>query len=194
MLDKLRQHIMWSLPALCLAAVLAVVAAGCNTEGCTDNRSALPLMGFYSSSTEQPMGLDSVAIGGVHAPDDSLLVYPGKNVGSLYLPFRFDSDRLSFFFHYDYKEQGLDDPALNDTITFHYTAEPYFASEECGAYFRYLINKVEYTTHLIAEVVVTDSVITNVERERIKVYIRTTDSESEVASQRRQMPSGGGGR
>lgn len=170
---------------------MAVVASGCNTDGCMDNHSALPLMGLYSSSTELSMQLDSIGIGGVGAPSDSLLIYPGESVSSIYLPFRFDKTQTAFFIHYDYRSQGLADPAFNDTITFHYSSEPYFASEECGAFFIYRIGKVDYTTHLIENVEITDSVITNVEMERIKVFIRTSDT-SEAAPARSLIPSGGG--
>ncbi len=186
-----RPHKLTRLPALLLPAVAAVIAGGCNTDGCTDNRSALPLMGLYSASTEQTMTLDSIGIGGVDAPADSMLVYPGESVSSAYLPFRFDRTQTSFFFHYSYKEQGLDNPEFNDTITFHYTSEPYFASEECGAFFIYHIGQVDYTTHLIEEVEITDSLITNVEMERIKVFFRTADT-NKVSIESSHIPSGGG--
>jgi len=132
------------------------------------------------------MMLDSIDLGGVGAPGDSLLVRSGESVTSLYLPFRSDAGSTSFFIHYDYKEQGLDNPEFDDVITFHYTSEPYFASEECGAYYIYHIRKLEYTTHLIDSVVIADSVITNVDLERILIYIRTAGSETtpEEASSR----------
>lgn len=169
------------LGALLCSWVMVCALGGCNTDGCADNRSALPLMAFYSATTDAPMVLDSVAIGGVDAPSDSLLVFPGQSTMSAYLPFRFDKSSTSFFIHYEYREQGLDDPRLNDTITFHYTSRPYFASEECGALFVYEINRVDYTRHLIESVVITDSVVTNVDMERIRVYIRTSEAETAAA-------------
>lgn len=162
--------------ALPLAATAAgAVLHSCNTDGCTDNASALPLMAFYSMTTKSPMVLDSIAIGGVGAPGDSMLVEPGQSVMSLYLPFRFEQEATSFRFHYDYKEQGLDNPAMDDVVTFHYTSRPYFASEECGAFYEYTITKVDYTRHLIDSIGISDSVITNVDMERIQVYFRTVE-------------------
>ncbi len=171
-------RILWGVAC---AAVMCGILQGCNTDGCTDNRSALPLMAFYSSTTDAPMMLDSIGIGGVDAPRDSLLVYPGESTLSAYLPFRFEKNSTSFFFHYAYPQQGLDDPRFNDTITFHYASEPYFASEECGAFYVYTIKKVDYTRHLIDSVAVTDSVVTNVEMERIRVYFRTSEAEGQIA-------------
>lgn len=176
---------------LCVAGgtMMGIGLPGCSTDTCDDNRSALPLMGFYSSATGMQMMLDSIALGGVGAPGDSLLVEPGQSVLSVYLPFRFDSESTSFRIHYDYKEQGLDSPELDDVVTFHYTSIPYFASEECGAYYQYLIRDVEYTRHLIDSVAVPDSLVTNVEMERIRVYIRTSDSGGESrAVERRYEP------
>ncbi len=172
-----------------LATLLAVAALwfsailpACNNQGCTDNHNALPLMGFYARTTdsdgkpaEEAIALDSIAIGGVGAPDDSLLVAVGQTVGQLYLPFRYHHTETAFFFHYDYKKQGIDKPVFNDTIRFTYDSQPFFASEECGAMYKYHIRKVVYTRHLIDSVAIADSLITNVERERIKVYFRVAN-------------------
>ncbi len=167
------------LPVAVAALPLSALLPACNSQGLTDNHNALPLMGFYAVTTddgwklrEEAIALDSLDIGGVGAPDDSLLVASGQRVGSLYLPFRYHSEQTAFFFHYNYKSQGLDKPVFNDTITFTYDSEPYFASEECGAMYRYMVRKVVYTRHLIDSVAVSDSVITNVERERFKVFFR----------------------
>lgn len=160
---------------------------GCNSEGCTDNHSALPLMGFYSAVTDEAITLDSIAVGGGGAPADSLLVSPGEAVQQVYLPFRYATDRTSFFIHYDYPGQGIASPALNDTVTFRYTAEPFFASEECGAMFRYRVSSVEYTRHILEYIEITDSVVTNVERERFKLYLRTTTEPGRSAAARRGL-------
>ncbi len=174
--NKRGLRLLWTLPLAVVAAIAGSACfGGCNTQGCTDNHSALPLMGFYSSTTESSIVLDSLAIGGVGAPDDSLLIQSGQSVKSLYLPFRYDESTTSFRFHYDYKEQGLDDPAIDDIVTFSYTSEPYFASEECGAYYIYRITSVDYTTHLIERVEIVDSIINNIDMERIKVFFRTID-------------------
>jgi len=172
---QLMSALFWGVALIVVVGVSGAIIAGCNTQGCTDNRSALPLMGFYSNQTEEGMALDSLDMGGVGAPHDSLLISSGQRVKSLYLPFRYDCAETSFRFHYDYKLQGLDDPAIDDIVTFRYTTEPYFASEECGAYYIYTIRSVEYTRHLIDSVAIVDSVITNVDMERIKVFFRVAD-------------------
>lgn len=168
-----------SLMACLLLVLPGILLGGCNNSTCADNHSALPLMGFYNAATDQALTLDSIDFGGIGAPADSLLVLSGKRTQQLYLPFRNQQSTSSFFIHYNYKEQGLDSPALNDTITFRYTASPFFASNECGAMYEYRIEEVTYTRHLIESVEVTDSTITNVERERIRVLFRVADEPQE---------------
>lgn len=131
-------------------------------------------MGFYDYATGQSIALDSIDFGGVGAPGDSLLIHSGQAKKQVYLPFRESATSTSFCIHYDYKLQGLDDPAFDDIVTFYYDAEPYFASSECGAMYRYVIRDVEYTRHLIDSIAVIDPVITNVEMERIQVFFRTS--------------------
>lgn len=171
------------------AAAIASMALwqGCNSEGCADNHSALPLMGLYSAVNQEAITLDSIAVGGVGAPADSLLVAPGEAVQQVYLPFRYGTDHTSFFIHYDYPGQGIASPALNDTVTFRYTAQPFFASEECGAMFCYRVTAVEHTSHILEYVEITDSMVTNVERERFRLYIRTTTDPQSLSAARRGL-------
>lgn len=159
-----------------ISFLLAIVfAAGCNTTGCLDNQSSIPLAGCYSSSTGSPFALgSSVQIHGVDAPNDSVLSASSASASRIYLPMRSTADNVRWCLHYT--QEGLDDERLNDTITFLYASIPYFASEECGAMYEYRIEECRYTTHLLDSVIVSDSLITNVDMERIKIYFRTQES------------------
>lgn len=161
--------------SLTLGLASAAALSSCNTTGCTDNQSSLPLAGFYSSQTKSAITLQDLDIGGVGAPDDSLLYASGTGLSQAYLPFRSTATSTAYCFHYT--QEGLDDAAYNDTISFSYTSEPYFASEECGAMLRYKITKMSHTSHLIDSVIVADSLITNTDIERIRIYFRTSSTE-----------------
>lgn len=167
------------LAVITVITLLSAALGGCNTSGCLDNQNSLPLAGFYASETGSPVSLDSLDIGGVGAVADSLLVKAGQSVSSVYLPLRSQKDFTEFFIHYAYPEQGLDDETLNDTIGFTYTSQPYFASEECGAMYRYKVSRLDYTTHLIDSVILVDSLITNVDTERLRIYFKVTTMEPE---------------
>lgn len=152
-----------------------VLVQGCNTTGCLDNQSSIPLAGCYSSSTGSQFPFSSaVQIHGVGAPNDSVLRASADAAYRLYMPMRSTMDNVSWCLHYT--QEGIDGDLFNDTITFVYTSIPYFASEECGAMYQYHIDECRYTTHLLDSVVVSDSLITNIDMERIKIYFRTQES------------------
>lgn len=159
------------------ALLLACAAASCNTSGCYDNGSAIPLAGFYSSATGAAIALDSLEITGICAPADSALARPGTSVGEIYLPMHAGSPVTSWVLAYRYAE--LNDPAANDTISFDYESIPYFASEECGAMYAYRIRRVAHTFHLIDSITLTDSLITNIDRQTIQIYFRTAEEGDE---------------
>lgn len=156
--------------ALIFIISLAVTLESCSSTGCIDNQSSIPLAGFYNSENNS-IEIDSITIGGVGAPNDTLIL-DNTRAKQVYLPFRSQYNSTAFYIHYD--QVAISSPLLNDTITFNYNPIPYFVSEECGAMYQYTIKNVSYTQHLIDSVVVTDSMITNVDIERIKIYFRTT--------------------
>ncbi len=154
-----------------LIAIASFIAfTACNTTGCLDNRSSIPIIQFYSSNEDVAISVDSIAIGGVGAPGDSLIVSPTTGTKEVYLPLRSFENSTSFFIAYCWK--GMND-TFNDTITFDYQSLPYFASEECGAMYLYTINKVSYTTHLIDSVVMLDTLITNSLIPTVRIYYQT---------------------
>lgn len=150
--------------------IVTITLSGCNSLGCIDNQSSIPLAGFYSSDNKS-IEIDSITIGGVGAPNDTLIL-DNTNAKQVYLPFRSQFNSTAFYIHYN--QFAISSPLLNDTITFNYNPLPYFVSEECGAMYQYTIKNVAYTHHLIDSVVIIDSIISNVDIERIKIYFRTT--------------------
>jgi len=156
--------------AAAAAGLLGAVTAGCNTSGCQDNGSAIPLAAFCSSATGAPVTLDSLAIYGLGAPADSAVALPGPAIGSVYLPMRASAQSTEWKIEYRYRE--LDTPALYDTVTLGYESIPYFASADCGAMYAYRLRSVRHTTHLIDSITVTDSLITNVDRTSMQIFFR----------------------
>jgi len=83
---------------------------GCNTTGCVDNQSSIPLAGFYSYETLGAISLSNISVGGVDAPNDSLLL-DHESAAEVYLPFRSLQDETVFFIRYDDTgEPDSDDP------------------------------------------------------------------------------------
>ncbi|MDE6377815.1 MAG: hypothetical protein K2K72_03620, partial [Duncaniella sp.] len=154
---------------LALTALTAATLPSCNTTGCTDNQNSLPLAGIYSYTTGGSISISGIAIGGSGAPNDSLLASPGVAVSQVYLPFRASEPYTTFYI--TYHQEGLE--GMQDQITFYYDSHPWFASEECGAMYHYRITRVAHTYVLLDSVGVSDSLITNIERETIQLFFRT---------------------
>lgn len=143
--------------------------AACNNDGCLENGSAIPLAGFYSSETGAAISLNTVSVLGVGAPDSTMMLSAGSSASEVYLPMR--SQYSTTEWHLIYKQDGLE--GIEDYIKFTYDSQPHFASQECGAMYFYKITDVEYSTFMVDSVAVTDSLITNVDRQRIRIYFRT---------------------
>lgn len=166
---------------LLVAAIVTLIPGltSCNTAGCTDNQNSLPLAGYYSMSTKKAISLSQVGVMGVGAPGDSLLYLPSQTLSQIYLPFRSTSSITSYRLIYNFTVTEDNPVAAYDEITFNYDSEPWFASEECGAMYRYRIKSYTYTRVLIDSLAIIDSLITNLDREQIRIYFRDNSEEEE---------------
>lgn len=164
------------LSALAASTAFAAALAGCNTTGCTDNRSSIPLAGFYSASDETSVSIDSLEIGGIGAPNDSLIINIDDISNQVYLPLRSTASTASYFI--TYRQKSLEQLGISDTVTIDYTSIPFFASEECGAMYRYRINSLSHTSILLDSVAITaaDSLITNANIETLRFFFLVSTS------------------
>ncbi|MEG0700760.1 MAG: DUF6452 family protein [Muribaculaceae bacterium] len=153
--------------ALCGVAIVV----SCNTNGCLDNQSSIPLAGFYAMDTKKAITIDSISVYGIGVPNDSMILRNAKGIKQVYLPFRLNANVTEYVIHYDQKT--LADIRNNDTLTFKYKSIPYFVSNECGAMYQYEIEDFAYTRHLIDSLGLVSKKITNVNVESMKIYMRT---------------------
>lgn len=159
-----------TIKAAAALSALAALLSGCNSSGCTESLTSVPLAGFYSYTDGRAISIDSVEIGGIGAPHDSLLLDRGP-AKEVYLPLRPGRDEASFLFRYINRAALA--LGVADTVTFDYETIPYFASEDCGAMYRYRITGVRHTHWLLDSVAVLDSNITNFDLQRIQLYYTT---------------------
>ena len=126
------------------------------------------MAGFYDYETKAALTVSGLAVSGVNAPNDSLLLDPARSSHQVYLPFRGAQTETSFLF-----SSG----GFADVVTFKYESIPYFDGEECGAMWHYRITDVEHQGLIIDSISVTDANVTNIERERIMIFLTATESE-----------------
>lgn len=165
--------------ALFLACMLSLFIGGCNTAGCLENKSSVPLAEFYSSGEQKAVSITGIRIHGIGAPGDSAVV--NGNAAQAYLPLRSSHDMVKWCI--SYAQASVSAPEFNDTLTMVYSSQPYFASQECGAMYTYHFERVSCTTHLIDSVAILDSLVTNVDIPQLRIYFRTMPAEPEIPEQ-----------
>jgi len=173
------KHLLLAISSL---ALCAAAFSACNSDTCSQNRSTLPLAGFYNDEGTL-IGLDSLIIYGIGGEPDSVIVaYPGTRISRVYLPMQPGSDLTTWVF--SYKQKDLDFPELNDTLSLSCTSSPYFDSNECGVVMHYHLTHLTHTDHIIDSVAVTDSLFNNIDIERIKIFFRTTSTDDETDTEK----------
>lgn len=141
-----------------------MMLAACSNEGCLNNRNSIPMAGFYALNNEQSLSVSGLAIYGIGSPGDSLLLDSTRSNHQVYLPLRGEVPSTSFVF-----ASG----PITDTVTLSYNSWPYFDGEDCGAMWRYELTGIKYQRNLIDSILITDSLITNIERERLMIFLKT---------------------
>lgn len=129
-------------------------------------------------STKEPVGISNVTVYGADVPDGATLL-DGASATTLYLPFRPGHDETAFVFHFisEFDEEDKPEPLFNDTIFFTYTTTPHFASDDCGAVYYYHITEMSHTDLFIDSVAITDSTVTNIDKQRIEIYFHDQEEE-----------------
>lgn len=162
---------------LAVGALGCLLAPGCNTGGCYDNQSAIPLAQFLESGTGKALTLRGVKIYGIGAPHDSTLMGTSESRGQVYLPMRSTQSTTGWCFEFAVPDDTI---PVADTLVFEYKSIPFFASEECGAMYYYRIEHYRYTRHIIDSVAVAnDSLITNADIPTISIYFAPTPEEEQ---------------
>lgn len=157
---------------LYIPVAAALLLSACSTGACYDNSNSLPKAGFYSAQSGEAVSVTGLQVMGADAPNDSLLVKQSATITQAYLPFNPEKGQTRFIF-----TSG----AFSDHVTFSYETMPYFASAECGAMWRFRITDVTHSSLFIDSVAVTDSLITNIDAEQIKIYIKPADVDDETS-------------
>lgn len=160
-----------------LAMVTAAWLCGCSNDECLENKNALPLAGFYSSTVKPTqISLDSISIYGIGAPGDSVLHDSVRSLSQSYLPFRIDEGTTRYVIRYLAGIPGI--LRMADTITFHYEIKPWFVSSACGASYRYEMKEIATTHYFIDSVTCPKGMIDNENAENLRIYFRVSESEN----------------
>lgn len=157
---------------------LSLLSGGCSSGECLDNSNALPYAGFYSNpESRQKLNVEGLSVKALGVPGDSLLLNGRETVSDLYLPFNLDADETTYVFGYPYGDESTPGFLFCDTITFHYTRQPWFVSSACGVVVNFNVDSISTTHLLIDSVACPGRVITNADSENIKIYFKVDPEE-----------------
>ena len=162
---------------LALSIGIVVWLASCDSNGCEENSSSLPLAGFYSSSSKSAITIDSLTVYGIGAPGDSAIIRNQASTQQVYLPF--DVDTTCCRFVITYNQQSLAAIGAADTITVNYDCVPYFYSKDCGAFYIFDVNDISVTNNYIDSIQMPHRRIDNINRENIKIFFRTSEADGQ---------------
>ena len=172
----LRRLLPYALGGAMLAGIIA-----CNSDECYDNRSSLPLAGFYTATeTPQAVSIDSVSIYAIGAPGDSILHDSVRTLTQTYLPLRIDGTSSHVSYVIRYLQGALGRLHIADTISISYDIEPQFVSAACGVSYIFRIKDLTTTHYCIDSVTCPRGYIDNVAVENIHIYFRVNTDEDET--------------
>lgn len=157
------------LPAIAGISLIGMVGCG---DTCNENKNALPLAGFYDSSTGKEIIIDSLEVYGIGIAGDSLLSSARTTKNELYLPFRITSDTTQYVFRSI--NGGY---SISDTVTFVYLRTPRFVNVECGVSYVFDICDINYTGAIIDSVTCPTGFIDNSNKENLHIYFSTTSTD-----------------
>lgn len=172
-----------------VAALTLLLHSSCSTTVCADNRNTMPEAGFYDIDTGAAVSVVGLTVGGIDAPNDSLL-YDNATTQLVYLPLRAAAEVTSFRFHFtgdDYTDPETGETVTvtdyDNIVTFYYSATPYFDGQECGAIEHFYLDRVDFTPggHIV-DIQIVDPNVTNEAKEYVHIFFRTTSDTDDDTS------------
>lgn len=148
----------------------------CGSDGCEDNKSSLPLAGFYSSQTKSAISIDSLTVYAIGMPGDTTII-DTATVAQVQMPFNLSDTITRFVFRYEQKDIAAF--GVTDTVTIAYKSTPFFHSSECGAFYIYDISEYSTSHNLIDSVRIPQTRIDNANRENIRIFFRTQEADEQ---------------
>ena len=143
---------------------LALCAASCSDDSCSENGSSLPLAALYVGNNQQ--NISALSIMGIGVPGDSLLI-DSTSVNEVYLPLRASTTTTSYAL---WRPSAGGTTTVRDTLTLDYEPIEYFHSIECGVMYNFDIRKVSHTTHGIDSVVLLTPLVTNTRTPALRIH------------------------
>lgn len=161
------------------AILMGFFLISCTDESCYEPKEAPIRMSVFDKESMVPISfnnlqiivdsdtllLKNTTIGGVDAPNDSLINKEATGLKMITAPLRINKDTTSFFLRYNFD----DVIEIYDTITVIHENKENFISIYCGCMIFHQIENVKHTTNLIDSIAYINQTITNAEEVHLQL-------------------------
>jgi hypothetical protein len=146
--------------SLALLTFVILHLASCSPEACFEDTNAFLKASMYLQVTGKNVAPDSITLYGV-TMETSKIYKRSTAVKVARMPLNASAGNCSFVIRIN---------GVYDTITFEYDSYPHLISKECGYTFYHSIDTTLYTRNIIDTVRVTNSRVTTLNEENIRIY------------------------
>lgn len=159
--------------------LLGILLVSCTDESCYEPKEAPIRMSVFDKENMVPISfndlqiivgsdtllLKNISIGGIGAPNDSLINKEATGLKMVTAPLHINKDTTSFFLRYNFE----DVINIYDTIMVIHENKENFISIYCGCMIFHQIENVQYTTNLIDSIAYINQTITNAEEVHLQL-------------------------
>jgi hypothetical protein len=148
--------------SLCIILTISVLSLfSCALGSCFEETESYLKATFYVIEPNEAISApDSLTMQGIN--NDSILYSKSVKITHALIPLNSSAESCKFII----KTKGI-----TDTIQFRYSTYPHLISKECGyTYYHHLDTIPGFTKHAIKNITVTNTTITNLNAENIRIY------------------------
>jgi hypothetical protein len=144
-----------------ISVVISVLAfISCTPGSCFEETTSFMKASFYETGTGRPDPPDSITLYGIGKEADTLYNKALKVQPALF-PFDAGANTCGFMI----KINGI-----SDTLVVWYASYPHLISKECGLTYYHTLDSVFTTKNLVDTVIITNSKISTVNEENIRIF------------------------
>lgn len=139
----------------------------CDETECTES-TVVEFYGNFYNVRDNTVYTDTLAIYGIGAPNDSLLI-DSMSIKSISLPLKLTDTETSFVFDFINRAKAA---IVRDTVFVYHQNNVHFISDACGCVMFFSIDSIAYTKHKIDSIAINLKDVINEPQENIQLFFR----------------------
>ena len=152
---------------LFFAVCSSLVYVSCDETECTES-SIVEFSGNFYRKRNNAAYTDTLAIYGIKAPNDSLLV-DTVAIKGIALPLKYAGTETTFVFDFINRAKA---GFVRDTVSVFHQNNVHFISDACGCTMFFTIDSIAYTRHKIDSIAINSKDVINEPKENIQLFFQ----------------------